>query len=238
VAITGTADGIDQIFVVYHQFSTGRVANLGPARARVLRNWQRAVDYVVPLRNWHWRYDNVAIVGGPGAHDTLTLPAVWGNEGRDGVLWNTTTQTPLGWISLRDMEQMRQRYANLDSGTPRHYSVRGKEIRLFPRAGDTMNYVAQYERKKPALEDTNGMTAESYDNGGLEMIPEQWWDTVLYEWAAWLEMKYIGNITEAAVQKTLIEDMVFNMTIEEAQGKPTPDYMPRFPGSASVWEVE
>jgi hypothetical protein len=239
VAITGTKDGIDQILTTYHQLHPLRI-NLGSmvaVRPRVLKNWQRAVDMFFLLRNWHWRYEDATIPALAINGNFLTLPSAWGNEGRDGTVWNVTEQLPIGWIGLRDISTMSDRYPN-ETGSPKHYSVRGTKMLLFPRTGQDISVHAQYQRKKPLLEDINGTTAEGYTNGGLQVIPEQWWDTVLYEYAAWLEMKHVGALNEAVVQKDLVENMVFGAVCEETQGKTTPDYMPRFPGSASVWEVE
>src|SRR4030095_12129435 len=241
MALSETAEGINKILTEYHQLDTLRLAapSASRARTRILSDWQRAVDYFYVARNWHFRYEDadisVTFTGTPISE--IDLPTPWGNEGRDGVFWSTTFQSPLGWISLRDIKTMQLRYPT-ESGTTRHYSVRSNKALIFPALIQDATFHAQYQRKKPALEDTDGVTSEGYDNGGLEIIPDQWWETVLFEYAKLLEMKHVGSASEAVIQKQLVEDMIFNVCMEESQGKTTPDYMPRFPGSASVWEVD
>jgi hypothetical protein len=238
VAITGTASGITKILTDYHQIHPARATLYSNTsqRGRILSNWQRAVDKLVPLRNWHWRYED-SVITGDAEDPFVILPSAWGNEGRDGVFWDLTHQTPVGWIGLRDIRTMLERYPT-ERGAPRHYSVAFGGALLFPALAEETQFRVTYQRKKPTLQDTDGMTTEGYDNGGLEIIPSQWWETFLYEYAKMLEMPYVGSASEALVQKDLLEEMLFNLVMEETQGKTIPDYMPRFPGSASVWEVE
>jgi hypothetical protein len=236
MAITGTQDGIDKILTEYHQLNTLGLTTPSAvnARTRILSDWQRAVDYFYILRNWHFRYVDDTSVGQSG-DDFIALPANWGNEGRDGVVWDVTHQKPVGWIGLRDIKTMQERFPD-ETGEPRHYSVRGipttsvPTALIFPKFSGDTTLRFQFQARKPTLEDLNP--------GGLQYVPEQWWETILFEYAKWLEMKHVGAASEAVIQKQLWEDMLFNACIEETQGKTIPDYMPRFPGSASVWEVD
>lgn len=229
---------VSTVLTDLHQVSSLKVAAAAYAswRARLIREERRVITRVWNLRDWMFTYveaNDILIPAGQSDFD-LTTPAAgsWVTDGQDGGLWMTAEpQSPLEWRRPGIINSMLQ--ANpTETGVPRLYTVTGQRtLRVFPRVAADTPFFAIYKRTPPAPSDTASSGA---GDDGLQLIPIQWRESVVYEWVVLREMRAKGDLASIPAQAEEVKQGIFDMCCGERQGKPWEQNMPRFPGSADV----
>ncbi len=224
-----TVDLIDKVMVFHHQIPEARIAAGGAydnLRSRLLSVAQRKLTEIINESDWTFRYVSHEAV----TIDTTglgTLPAAWSNEGQQGGVWldPAVNARRLHWHRLGDVTSRRE--TGTDAGEPEIYSVRGlREIITWPLPPVSMTVYVQYQASVGALTDASP--------GGIDVLPEQWRDSVLYEMVLLEEMEKKGNQPSLPYQLQMVSKNRFMMLCQERQGKPEVQMMPRYAGSADV----
>jgi hypothetical protein len=225
---------IDNLLTDHHHIapakvSTGHVARL---RARALRNLQKAGIRVWTLRDWTFVYvEDDATVSIPANGHSDTLPATWASDGTDGgVFLKNEPGTPLvyrrpgviaEWLRTRSSER----------GIPGYYTIDGLDtVKVFPPPSEATPLHVRFKRACPTFADSTGA------GNGFDAFPPNWRGPVLYELGVWYELKDKGDVQQMPAQMEIVKDGIFQMVMEERQGRPWDEDLPRHPASADLWD--
>lgn len=221
----GTDDLIDAVMMDVHHIDQSKLAAAANTklRARLLREAQRALLPIWSARDWSFKYVE-ATVSLTTAND-VSLPAAWGDEGRQGGVWNQALQDPIPWARAGEVTTMLRQNPSL-SGPPRLYTViDAYKLRVFPTPDQTYTIQLRYEQKVPVLTDA--------EPGNLDALPYQW-RGVLFEALAERECAAKGDSEGRATYRERYARALYDMMCGADQGKPWPLEVPRHPATASL----
>jgi hypothetical protein len=134
----------------------------------------------------------------------------------------------LTWKRLGWLQNQRQTAPTV--GAPRFYSVDGPDryLIVWPIPSAALTARAQYLSVPPEPLDEQG-------EDDLDYLPVQW-NQLLYDWTLLLDFPKTGRAGQVAVQQQLVKDGLQTMIMEEHVGLTEIETMPRFPGSADVFD--
>lgn len=239
--IASTKELIDDIIIEYHQVPEEKVTLLSiynRHRRRILRNAQFIANETYFLRDWSFRYktDPAFVI----SDKDNNLTADWAHEGAGGYLFIPAIQKRVPWRPLWDINLLYNEYpADQMSGQPRYFTVYTEAssppqplLRVWPKPDMPYTCELFFSFAQPILEDTISSP------GGLDFFPARWREQVIYPGTVMLEMRDKGDIQGLPIQKAIYDTGRFGMCREEQQGQSEPSFMPRYAGSANVFEID
>lgn len=228
-----TEEALNTLLTDHHHINPAKVATnvVTRLRARGLNNLRRAARRLWRLRDWTFTYvddSSTVIIPANGFQDTL--PAGWANDGVDGGVFTLNDpKHPLVFKRSGVITELLR--TSQEKGDPKFYTIDGLDvIKVYPPVSVATPLYVRYKAITPALAD------QAAPGDGLSSFPIDWRDTVLYEWMVWYELKDKGDVQQMSVQWDIVKDAIFTMCMEERQGKPWDEDLPRFAGSADVFE--
>jgi len=198
---------------------------------------QRVVRFIWNYRPWEFRWATASATVTSGVAD---LPANFVSFGKSGGVYLGVGLPPLEYKHLRDVAAYQAEVAAV--GQPRWYSVGTtvplvgtvggtRQLLLYPMDSRTVTLV--YERKAPTLldsYDSDDATLLATDGSGLEEVPSEWHDLVIYEGALYHLMNDKGD-ARMAIQQGLYDAGIRRMVENEKQGRETEHSMPPYRGA-------
>lgn len=193
-------------------------------RERCLLHDQQAVDYVYHRYPWYWKQTSVSVsfnTSGEG-----DLPVDFGDFGQEGGVFHPTQRYALDWAPPALIRRWRLRVP-APSSRPRWYTLAGQDastgvkgVLIHPRPQATLSLEVVYDLKSPTLVDD---TSDS----GLELIPDQFVNTVIWDLAVSRLMEDEGDARYPMV-KIRAEQELAQMWASEKQARHVARRTPRF----------
>lgn len=227
-----TKEALDTLITDHHHINPAKVATSIVTRLRLRgkNNLAKAARRLWRLRDWSFTYVDDSSVVIPADGFEATLPAPWANDGVDGGFF--TLNDPKHPLVFRRSGMLTELIrTSAEKGDPKFYTIVGlSKIQVFPPVSVSTPLYSRYKSVCPPIVD------QVAPGDGLSSFPIDWRDTVLYEWLVWYELKDKGDVQQMGAQWDIVKDAIFTMCIEERQGKPWDEDLPRFAGSADVFE--
>jgi hypothetical protein len=234
-ALASTAAMIDAIISEHHQVP---IEKIGPTyarhRARILRNIQTASDECWAMRDLPMRYfRELGLAITAGDKDTEIDAALnFANEGRNGSVYIPSLDRRLAWRPLWDINIQHQAQPT-ESAAPVYFSTWAelgqRFLRFFPTPDQAYLVDLFFELGPPELTDD--------DPGGIDAWPGRWSERLVMVGAIYYEMQAKGDISAMVPQRAKYDAARFEFVREEMPGASEQETMPRYPGSANVWEI-
>lgn len=180
------------------------------ARKRVKRNAQRAANKIWLHRPWAFRIVDATVVVTAGLG---TIPT-FNSFGRNGFVRPLDKTKPaLLWMPLQKMKELQGGPTN--NNDPRWYSMQGQQLLTFPMGSTSLR--CSFQRVVPQLNDDEVGIADP-DPDELTLIPEDYHETVVYEWTVYFQMKDKANQQSVTEQLRLAEAGLKAMVENERPG--------------------
>lgn len=180
------------------------------ARKRCKRNAQRAANKIWLHRNWTFRTVDVPVIVTAGVG---TIPS-FNSFGRNGFVRPVDRTKPaLQWMPLQKMKDLQG--GPLNNNDPRWYSMQNQDVLTFPMGSTVLQ--CSFQRGVPQLND-NTAGIDDTDPDELFRIPEDYHETVVYEWTVYFQMKDKANQQSVTEQLRLAEAGLRAMVENERPG--------------------
>lgn len=238
-----TEEALDTLITDHHHINEAKVASsvVARLRARALANLQKAARRLWRLKDWTFTYvDDPSSVVIPADGFEALLPAPFAGDGIDGGFFTINDpKHPLVFRRAGIINEWLK--TSPEKGNPKFYTVdvgsRAESgggmaymLKVFPPPSVNTPIHCRYKQACPTLID------QLAPGDGLSAFPVDWRDTVLYEWLVWYELRDKGDVQQMPLQMDIVRDAIFSMCCEERQGKPWEEDLPRFAGSADIFE--
>lgn len=162
-----------------------------PARLRTQRNGQRALTFTWGFKLWPFRYVEAGSAVILANKYSAALPSDFLSFGSDGSVTIPALKRQLDWLPLREVLLRINGDPRTDDpvvyaeGTEDASGIR--KLFVYPGCSVDRTHVFPYIRRAPTLTDT--LTPPT----GLEEIPVDYHETVIYEGALYYEMRDTGD---------------------------------------------
>lgn len=216
----------------HHELISPRTGAYLKPRRRAKRNAQRAVTKTWNHRSWPWRVERgQTVTATPGDPHPL-LPANFGRFDRGGGVFPVAGSPPIGWVPPGEMTRLLMGLNR--TGVPRNWTVGDqdssgrKRLLLEPVVTTATVIRLVYTKRSPRLFDAFDVDDAAFagPDDDLDQIPEQWVESVIYEWTVYYQMKDKANIQSVNEQKTLAKEALATMVTEEMTGAHSPNRLP------------
>jgi len=231
--IAGTASLITHVLRVVHHINTTRAESAAFAEHRNRILW---ASQMRATSMWHarpWRHRRVTATPTLSAGQ-VQLPTDFSRMGPDGHVMTVPDGDPVIWHPEAEIRALiRQNPGVSNTEPPRIYTlVRGTagEVDILTWPPFTGSIEILYLVERPVLSDA--------DAGGLDVFEGPWIDNLLLPGVMADEYRDTGQVSAAAMVLGTWRDKLMEMVKELREGDEQSLEMPRYQGSASVFDYD
>lgn len=213
-----------------HFLSIGdTAADNATLRARILLHLQQAVNRLFPFRPWPWSFGDGTVSISANA-SSGQVPTTFGWAGPYMKVYVSSAQHQLRYMAPGALKESLEMYTGT-ANRPTHYTLSGIGadnrllLHVYPKASTSLTIqLRDFKRKPPTLIDE--VVDAGGDNGEeLKEIPEQYHETLLFDYAVKRLMRDEGDDRDPA------QELEFRQAMAEAwaeENNQTPRRAPRY----------